>query len=121
MRTMSPQLKQAFDAALQQASHCRAIGDAQQEFRSLERAHVLGQNWLLPHWRVHLLMLEFGVRHGRWREVIGQLWRILLTPLGHLSGRLPVGNTGGANISAFARLPLDEDIRRLLDGNTSGS
>ena len=34
-------------------------------------------------------------------ELNGQLLRLLLVPLGHLLGRLPLGNTGRANISAF--------------------
>ena len=121
MKTMSPQLTQAFQNALQQAGRFRSAGDAQQEFRSLERAHILGQNFLLPHWRVHLLMLGYGIRQRSGREIIGQLWRIILTPLGHLTGRLPSGNTGGANVSAFARLPVGHDLQRLLDDSGADS
>ncbi|MCU0767904.1 MAG: DUF3703 domain-containing protein [Burkholderiaceae bacterium] len=40
--------------------------------------------------------------------------RLVLTPLGHLTGRLPAGNTGGSNISPFATLPVPPDVQRLL-------
>jgi hypothetical protein len=33
--------------------------------------------------------------------VNGQLLRLLLVPLGHLSGRFPLGNTGRSHVSAF--------------------
>jgi signal peptidase II len=83
-------------------------------FRLLERAHVLGQSRLGRHWSVHLWMLRVGWRLGDRREVLGQLLRLALTPLGHLSRRLPVGNTGGSNVSAFASLPVPSDLQKLL-------
>jgi hypothetical protein len=29
---------------------------------------------------------------------------------------VPVGNTGGANVSAFRPMPVPEDLQRLLEG-----
>ena len=41
-------------------------------------------------------MLALAARERDVRETAGQLFRILLVPLGHLSGRLPLGNPGRA-------------------------
>jgi len=104
----------AFNEAFAQAMTCYHAGDVRAAFSLLERAHVLGQSQLGRHWTVHLWMLRVGWRLGDRREVLGQLLRLALTPLGHLTGRLPVGNTGGSNVSAFATLPVPSDLQKLL-------
>jgi Protein of unknown function (DUF3703) len=104
----------AFKEAFAAARTCYGAGDLQTAFSLLERAHVLGQNRLGPHWTMHVWMLRVGWRRGDGREVAGQLLRLALTPLGHLTGRLPAGNTGGSNISPFATLPVPPDVQRLL-------
>jgi hypothetical protein len=38
----------------------------------------------------------------------------LLVPLGHFTGRLPLGNAGRSNISAFQTMPIREDIAALI-------
>ena len=45
-------------------------------------------------------------------HVVGQT---RLVPLGHLSGRLPLGNTGRSNVSAFAAMDVKPEIRALVD------
>ena len=92
-----------------------AQGDARAAFAQLERAHVLGQTRFRQHIQVHLGMLRAGwlLRDGR--EVAGQLLRLALVPVGHLSGRLPIGNTGGANVSAFVPMPISPELQRLID------
>jgi hypothetical protein len=118
MKTVSPRAA-AFEAALSQASQRLAAGDAAAAMESLERAHVLGQSDFGPHLRVHLRMLRFGFTLRDWREVRGQVLRIALVPVGHLLGRLPRGNTGAANVSAFAPMAIAPDIERLLDNKES--
>jgi hypothetical protein len=59
-------------------------------------------------------MLRIALRKRDRREVVGQLLRLVLTPLGHLTGRLPQGSTGGANVSAFAPMALPEDLARYF-------
>lgn len=76
----------------------------------LESAHVVGQMRFLPHLRVHALMLHFAWRTRDWSEVAGQVMRLLLVPLGHAMGRLPIGNPGRSNISAFQPMPVRPDI-----------
>ena len=96
-----------------------AAGDAAAAFASLERAHVLGQREFGPHLRVHLRMLSIAMSMRDWREVRGQVLRIALVPIGHLLARLPRGNTGAANVSAFAPMTIPPDIERLLDNKES--
>jgi hypothetical protein len=38
----------------------------------------------------------------------------LLAPLGSLTGRLPVGNSGRSNVSAFAPMPIPADLAEAL-------
>lgn len=105
---------EAFEAAMSEAGQHRAAGDARSAFAALERAHVLGQLDVVPHLRAHWHMLQVGWSGGDWREVTGQLMRIALVPVGHLVGRLPVGNTGGANVSAFKPMPIPPELERLI-------
>lgn len=80
----------------------------------LEAAHVVGQMRFLPHLRVHALMLHFARAARDWREVAGQIMRLMLVPLGHALGRLPIGNPGRANISAFQPVPVRPDIAHAI-------
>jgi hypothetical protein len=109
----SPRI-QAFDAEMAKAAQCRLAGDNRLAFATLERAHVLGQRDFVAHLRVHGWMLRIGWDQGDGREVLGQLMRLALVPIGHLSGRLPVGNTGGANVSAFEPMAIPPDLKWLL-------
>ena len=47
-------------------------------------------------------------------EAFGQLFRLALVPLGHLTGRLPAGNPGRATVSAFRPMPVRADLRALI-------
>ncbi|MBC9252287.1 hypothetical protein A9179_18610 [Pseudomonas alcaligenes] len=80
----------------------------------LERAHILGQRLALPHARAHWLMLRAGWMLRDWREVAGQLPRILAALL---FSRLwvPLGNNGRARVSAFTPMPLSAELKRLLE------
>ncbi len=92
-----------------------AAGDVKNAFAALERAHVLGQLDFVPHLRVHWQMLRVGWSAGDRCEVTGQLMRIALVPVGHLVGRLPVGNTGGVNVSAFKPMVIPPELERLIE------
>lgn len=95
----------AFDAhtfeRLSQAYRRLDHHDVAQAWHLLEAMHVLGQTRLLPHARSHCFMLGLAWRTRDLSELGGQFLRLLLVPLGHLLGRLPLGNPGRANISAF--------------------
>jgi hypothetical protein len=106
---------EAFEAAMAEAGRHGAVGDARSAFAALERAHVLGQLDFVPHLRVHWQMLRVGWSAGDWREVIGQVLRLALVPIGHLVGRLPMGNTGGSNVSAFKPMTIPPELKRLIE------
>lgn len=98
------------------ASYCinRRTGNDVAAWNALERAHILAQPYFVPHLASHRHMLGFAITLRDWREAAGQLFRLALVPLGSLTGRLPVGNTGRARTSAFRSMPLPGDLAALL-------
>jgi hypothetical protein len=107
-------LREAWSAELAAGRAARAAGDRDSEWHRLERAHILSQPMAGAHVRTHLAMLTYGIRARDRREVFGQVVRLVVAGPGSLSGRYPVGNTGGAAISALAVLPIPDDLRELL-------
>jgi Protein of unknown function (DUF3703) len=95
--------------------------DPTQAWAHLERAHILSQPMAGRHVRTHMAMLRFAVRSFRPHEVAGQLFRTLVAAPGSWSGRYPLGNTGGANVSAFAPMDIPRDIQPLLAPNKAVS
>lgn len=83
-------------------------------WRWLMAAHIVGQLYIGLHWRNHVAMLRFALRNQDYPEVAGQLFRLMLVPLGHLLGKLPAGNIGRATVNAFHPMPLDPSLQRLI-------
>jgi hypothetical protein len=79
-------------------------------FSHLERAHILGQASTREHVRVHFRMLLWAWRHRQTRELLGQLYRLLGAALFTAIGMVPTGNTGGSNVSAFAKMAIPPDL-----------
>lgn len=90
------------------------IDDLSGAWRHLERAHVIGQAYPLEHSHVHWLMLRFGFRIKSAREIFGQLPRLLVGGVKSFVGKIPVGNTGGANVPPLRPLPIEADIREMF-------
>ena len=97
------------------AASARRQGDPALEWHHLERAHILSQPMAVPHIRTHVDMLGYAVHRRDPRELAGQLFRLVVAGPGSLTGRYPVGNTGGANVSAFRPMPIPDDLRPLLE------
>ena len=112
--TMSLGLRQAWADERAAAAAARRRGDLAGEWKHLERAHILSQPMAVPHVRTHIAMLGAGLRRRDRREVAGQLLRLVVAGPGSLTGRYPVGNTGGADVSALAPMPIPEDLRPFL-------
>lgn len=93
----------------------QSAGEHDGAWRHLERAHIVSQPFLGLHLANHWAMLRFAVELRDWREVVGQIVRLALAPLGALTGRIPVGNTGRSNVSAFQPMPIPEDLRRTIE------
>ena len=60
-------------------------------------------------------MLKFGFRHKDTKEVIGQIIRLLVGGWKSFINYVPLGNTGGANVLPLKRMPIPNDIEKLLD------
>ena len=112
-------LRPYYRAELQAARAATARQDLPTAFSHLERAHILGQRWALPHTHTHLLMLRHGLRTRDLREILGQLVRIVGGfPLSFL-GHVPTGNTGGANVPAERPMPVPADLQAVLAGSAT--
>lgn len=106
----------AFDSEIALAKDLIAKGELEASFSHLERAHVIGQAFVVPHAKSHWLMLGVEFRRGRVKAVFGQVVRILLGMLGSAVGVVPVGNTGGTDISMFKRMPIEAELQTIIDG-----
>ena len=98
------------DAELRAADEAEARGEPGAAFAHLERAHVLGQAATVEHVRVHWRMLRWGLRQRDVRECVGQAVRLVGAATKTALGRVPRGNTGGANVSPFAPMPIPPDL-----------
>ncbi|WP_231726152.1 MULTISPECIES: DUF3703 domain-containing protein [unclassified Sphingomonas] len=109
--------------AAEMAAYRSAVkaGDDDRAWHHLERVHIVSQPYLGPHLASHGAMLGFAIRRRDWSEVMGQIVRIILAPIGAVTGRLPVGNTGRSNVSAFAPMPVPDDLQLEIDQPDQGS
>jgi hypothetical protein len=115
MSSFGQRIRPFVQAELDAARHARVRGDVDAEFICLERAHVLSQADTRLHVRVHAEMLLWGTRQRSAREVLGQAVRIIGAATKTFVGLVPHGNTGGANVSAFRRMPIAPELQRLID------
>jgi hypothetical protein len=102
------------DREMADYARARRSDDSAAAWRALERAHIISQPLLGPHVRVHATMLGYAIHQRDGREIVGQLARLALAPIGTLTGRIPWGNTGRSNVSALQAMPLPEDLRDQL-------
>ena len=90
------------------------MGNLSIAWRHLERAHILGQLWPREHNYVHWLMLKFGIHIKDKKEIVGQIPRLLIGGVKSFVGRVPVGNTGGANVPPLRPMEIPNDLALLL-------
>lgn len=108
-----PAAREACARAIEDGRSAFARGALDEAFAQFERAHVLGQRDTLAHVRAHRWMLRVARARRDGREVRGQLLRIVGAATKTWAW-VPAGNTGGANVSAFRRMPVAKDIEELL-------
>ncbi len=113
------QLRGAWAGEIDAARRARSTGDERAEWTHLERAHILSQPFAGPHVRTHFAMCAAAFRRRDRQELVGQLFRIVVAAPGSITGKYPVGNTGGADVSAFAPMPIPDDLQALLPANTA--
>ena len=83
-------------------------------WRHLERAHILGQPWFAEHTQVHWLMLKFGIKIKNKKEILGQLPRLLVGGIKSFVGKIPTGNTGGANVPPLRVMEIPEELKNIM-------
>jgi hypothetical protein len=115
MSRFTRSIRSSVQFELNAASHANAHGEAEVAFRHLERAHVLGQAATVEHVRVRWRMFRWATGHRKAGEALGQLLRLVAAALMTGIGWLPEGNTGGANVSGFRRMPIPPDLQRAMD------
>ena len=105
--------RQAVEAELRLAGERLAAGSADTAFRHLERAHVLSQTHTRLHVRTHWVMLRWAWQQRDAREFFGQSIRIAAAGV---FSRIwvPLGNTGGARVSATKPMAIPADLAALL-------
>jgi len=67
----------------------------------LEEAHIISQPYAWPHLYVHWEMFLLAFKHKNWKEVIGQIPRLILAIPGSLTGKAPKGNVGSTRMGIF--------------------
>lgn len=87
----------------------------QVSWRHLERAHILGQPYPYEHTAVHWKMIGFGMKVKNFREVIGQIPRLIFGGVKSFVGHIPVGNTGGANVPPLKPMEIPEDLAVIIN------
>jgi hypothetical protein len=109
---MNERRRRAYLDELRAASIAIEKEEVERAFAHLGRAHIIAQRHTWQHVQSHFLMLKLGASNGDWREVFGQITRILAAAV---FSRIwvPAGNTGRANVSAFRPMEIPEDLRAL--------
>jgi hypothetical protein len=77
-------------------------------------AHIAGQYIFPLHIQTHLAMLSFAWQNKQYAEAAGQVFRLMLVPIGHALQRLPKGNSGRADISAFKPMEVPAKLQSLI-------
>lgn len=113
---MSSAAEQAFHQEVKLALKARRQQLWPEAWSHLERAHILGQQQFVLHMQSHWLMLKLAAEQSNWPEIRGQVLRLLLTPVGHLTGRLPQGNPGSSRYPVLQPQPVPQDLQQLLSG-----
>ena len=112
--SMPKSLRPFFERELKSYYFSIQEGNLQQAWRHLEKAHVIGQAFPYQHSLVHWKMLQFGIRIKSFKEIVGQIPRLLVGGVKSFVGKIPVGNTGGSNIPPLKSLPLEQDILEIF-------
>ena len=88
-------------------------------FKHLENAHILGQESIFSHVKVHCLMILWAYRQKNIHELIGQIIRIAGAAMATAAiktgiSSVPRGNTGGANVSPFQAMPISSELEKII-------
>ncbi|MTI22950.1 DUF3703 domain-containing protein [Fulvivirga sp. RKSG066] len=111
---MPSALKPYYEKELSSYYHFLNNNQLQIAWSHLERAHIIGQAYPYAHSYVHWKMLLFGIQIKSAKEVIGQIPRLLVGGVKSFVGKIPVGNTGGANVPPLRPMMIPADLKNIL-------
>ena len=114
---MPATLRPYYEKELQDYHASMEQGQISAAWRHLERAHIQGQAYPREHTVAHGKMLAFGIRTKNTWEIIGQLPRLLVGGIKSWAGTIPVGNTGGANVSPISPMPIPGDLKQIIQNH----
>jgi hypothetical protein len=115
---MKSGVKAAFAKEMDDARSAEATGNIALAKHHLERAHILGQRWYAAHVKTHYHMLRLALKQSDVKEARGQFVRLIGAGPFHLAGWVPVGNTGGADVSPTLPMPIPADLQSYLEGHS---
>lgn len=113
---MNVKVKAVFLKEMADARSAEVTGDVALAKYHLERAHILGQRWYLTHMKTHFHMLRIALKQSDTKEARGQIIRLIGAGPFHIAGWVPVGNTGGADVSPTLPMPMPSDLQPYLEG-----
>lgn len=113
--TMPASLKIFYRQELALAHEAFAVKNYRLCWQHLERAHILGQPYPAEHTAVHWKMLQFGIKIKNTKEVIGQIPRLIFGGVKSFVGKIPVGNTGGADVPPLKPMEIPEDLLAIIN------
>ena len=106
-----------YKVELQKAKQFLFEGKLQECWRHYERAHIIGQRYPLQHSYVHWKMLQFGIKIKSTKEVLGQITRLVFGGVKSFVGKVPIGNTGGANVPPLKPMEIPQDLLTIINTN----
>ncbi len=68
----------------------------------------------MEHSEVHWKMLKFGFAIKSRKEIRGQILRLVFGGVKSFVGKIPTGNTGGADVSPLQMMEIPSDLREML-------
>jgi hypothetical protein len=107
-------LKPYFESELLKYECALKDGSFQKAWGHLERSHIIGQAYPFQHSYVHWKMLLFGIRIKSTKEVLGQIPRLMVGGIKSFVGKIPVGNTGGANVPPLKSFPISAELKEIF-------
>jgi len=110
---MRDELKAAYNLELDEAMRCYTVNELDSAFYHLERAHILGQRFIIPHTKSHWWMLKIGIKNQDFKQVFGQITRMIASVI-FSKIWVPLGNTGGVNVNPMKPMPIPQDLKAIL-------
>ena len=113
-------IKPYVEAELNLALVAKQNGDFSQSFSHLENAHVIGQESTYLHVKVHLVMFCWALKQNDFRELLGQIFRVVGAATKTAVGFIPSGNTGGSNVNPFKVMAIKPELQKYITRAKSG-